>query len=191
MRLIPENFKQAPAFAMKNIIIRTFFAVVLFSACRGGEDSYTPPANTQAKPLIIPEAPASPLLAPAQQKLPSTNTISAPTSTAASQPIPAVTTVAKGMNPPHGQPLHRCDIAVGAPLNTPAQNQAVASKTSVNSVNAVTTPVAVTPQKVITKPGMNPPHGEPLHRCEIAVGAPLNSAPVQNKIEPLKKDTGT
>ena len=176
---------------MKNIIIKTFFAAVLFSACRGGEDSYTPPSNTRAQPLIIPEAPASPLLAPAQQTLPSTNTISAPTNTTASQPIPAVTTVAKGMNPPHGQPSHRCDIAVGAPLNSPVQNQAAASKTSVNSVNTVTTPVALTPQKVVTKPGMNPPHGEPLHRCEIAVGAPLNSAPVQNKIEPVKKDTGT
>jgi len=26
-------------------------------------------------------------------------------------------------------------------------------------------------------PGMNPPHGEPGHRCDIAVGAPLNSKP--------------
>jgi len=24
---------------------------------------------------------------------------------------------------------------------------------------------------------MNPPHGQPGHRCEIAVGAPLNSQP--------------
>ena len=31
-----------------------------------------------------------------------------------------------------------------------------------------------------TAPGMNPPHGQPGHRCEIPVGAPLNSKPVQN-----------
>jgi len=30
----------------------------------------------------------------------------------------AVTAVAPGMNPAHGQPGHRCDIAVGAPLNS-------------------------------------------------------------------------
>ena len=30
------------------------------------------------------------------------------------------TEVAEGMNPPHGQPGHRCDIPVGAPLNSPA-----------------------------------------------------------------------
>ena len=26
---------------------------------------------------------------------------------------------------------------------------------------------------------LNPPHGQPNHRCDIAVGAPLNSAPAQ------------
>jgi hypothetical protein len=33
------------------------------------------------------------------------------------------------------------------------------------------------PNKTKTAPGMNPPHGEPGHRCDIAVGAPLNSKP--------------
>ena len=27
--------------------------------------------------------------------------------------------------------------------------------------------------------GLNPPHGKPGHRCDIAVGAPLNSAPAK------------
>jgi hypothetical protein len=33
------------------------------------------------------------------------------------------------------------------------------------------------PNTTKTAPGMNPPHGEPNHRCDIAVGAPLNSKP--------------
>ncbi len=79
--------------------------------------------------------------------------------------------VGKGMNPPHGQPGHRCDIAVGAPLN---------------SAPAKPAPMTITPQqgtamtteiKTQTAPGMNPPHGQAGHRCDIAVGAPLNSAP--------------
>ncbi len=38
---------------------------------------------------------------------------------------------------------------------------------AVPSQNSAQTPVAKTP------PGMNPPHGQEGHRCEIAVGAPL------------------
>lgn len=28
-----------------------------------------------------------------------------------------------------------------------------------------------------TTPALNPPHGQPNHRCDIPVGAPLNSSP--------------
>jgi hypothetical protein len=86
-------------------------------------------------------------------------------------PVPTVTQ--PGMNPPHGQPNHRCDIAVGAPLNSkpmPAKTQTANAQPQV-----VMTEV---PNKVKTAPGMNPPHGEPNHRCDIAVGAPLNSKPL-------------
>ena len=91
---------------------------------------------------------------------------------------PAVT--AEGTNPPHGQPNHRCDIAVGAPLNSPpgkvppAPVQTNAAAGAKVTQTATMTPVATTTK---TAPGMNPPHGEPGHRCDIAVGAPLNSAP--------------
>lgn len=90
-----------------------------------------------------------------------------------------------GMNPPHGQPGHRCDIAVGAPLNSPKQ-----TKPATNSGNAViqkvtpgtttsqtnsATPALLTPDaaQTTTAPGMNPPHGQPGHVCSVAVGAPL------------------
>jgi len=85
------------------------------------------------------------------------------------------------LNPQHGQPGHRCDIAVGAPLNAPA--------TSIQpTVSATTAPVTTTPnidtKKVLpevnsTGTALNPKHGEPGHRCDIAVGAPLNSKPTQ------------
>jgi hypothetical protein len=34
-------------------------------------------------------------------------------------------------------------------------------------------------------PGMNPAHGQPNHRCDIAVGEPLNSKPVAPAIKPI------
>ena len=89
---------------------------------------------------------------------------------AASTPV----AVAKGMNPAHGQPGHRCDIAVGAPLNSPIvvpKNNTTAPQ----QTNAIPATIA-TPNPAPTTPtpeGMNPPHGQEKHRCDIAVGAPL------------------
>lgn len=75
-------------------------------------------------------------------------------------------------NPAHGQPNHRCDIAVGAPLNS-APTNATPTTTITSSkptpAQTITTPGA----NIITAPGMNPPHGQPGHDCSIAVGAPL------------------
>lgn len=92
-------------------------------------------------------------------------------------------TTAKGMNPPHGQTGHRCDIAVGAPLNSPVAKTAPqktvtptdneAAKNASVLMNPSYTPAAGTTKTVITAPGMNPPHGQDGHRCDIAVGAPL------------------
>lgn len=91
------------------------------------------------------------------------------------QPVQApqpVATTAPGMNPPHGEPNHRCDIAVGAPLNSPPGQAPAAQPQAAPQVQPQ--PVAPAPAKAtVTAPGMNPPHGEPGHRCEIAVGAPL------------------
>src|SRR5690606_31144410 len=53
---------------------------------------------------------------------------------------------APGMNPPHGEPGHRCDIAVGAPLNSPKQTPAaqVAPPKPAATVQQVTPPQPVT-----------------------------------------------
>ena len=87
--------------------------------------------------------------------------------------IPAPQAGGAGLNPAHGQPGHRCEIPVGAPLNTPAPSAQPANAPQVQ-MNPVQAPVSA-PQQTVTAPGMNPPHGEPGHRCEIPVGAPLNS----------------
>ena len=106
-----------------------------------------------------------------------------------------------GLNPKHGEPGHRCDIAVGAPLNSPsAANSANSISTTPNASNPLpvstqpVTPIVLNPIQgsantnavsaangtgTATATGLNPKHGEPGHRCDIAVGAPLNSKPNQ------------
>jgi hypothetical protein len=77
------------------------------------------------------------------------------------------------MNPQHGQAGHRCDIAVGAPLNSPvaATNSQPQNALLLHTVNNAAGAADETP----TAEGMNPPHGQQNHRCDIAVGAPLDS----------------
>ena len=114
------------------------------------------------------------------------------------------------LNPAHGEPYHRCDIAVGAPLDGPATQQGDSPtqqstgpksffKTvqSENATTATSQPAQPTPAATTTitsggnqatptapaattantpKPKNNPAHGQPHHRCDIAVGAPLPDA---------------
>lgn len=99
--------------------------------------------------------------------------------------------VAKGMNPAHGQPGHRCDIPVGSPLNSPVAKTTAATTTSAPQSGTTEQTFTVTPpannpavpallstesantKAVTTAEGMNPAHGQPGHRCDISVGAPL------------------
>ena len=74
-----------------------------------------------------------------------------------------------GLNPAHGQPGHRCDIAVGAPLNS------IPSKVPTNTPSTNTATITTNTNKTTVAAGLNPAHGQPGHRCDIAVGAPLNS----------------
>lgn len=97
---------------------------------------------------------------------------------------PAPVATAPGMNPPHGQPGHRCDIPVGQPLSNNQPTPVTVNNTASNSIQI--DPNSVSPGKIMidnngkqvkTAPGMNPPHGQPGHRCDIPVGQPLNSKP--------------
>lgn len=86
--------------------------------------------------------------------------------------------MAAGINPAHGQPNHRCDIAVGAPLNSVANGSATTAQPANTQVQPQMQTVTQTAtSKTVTPKGMNPPHGEKGHRCDIAVGQPLNSKP--------------
>jgi hypothetical protein len=144
----------------------------------------------------------APLNSPATNPVTQTNATT-PTASPAVQPAtaPAQKTTSKtitppGMNPPHGEPEHRCEIAVGAPLNSPVtkpSNQTVSTKPATSpAIKKTTAPAQTKPAKTITPPGMNPPHGEAGHRCDIAVGAPLSSpAKSSPKITTAAQDTSS
>jgi hypothetical protein len=80
------------------------------------------------------------------------------------------------VNPPHGQPGHRCDLAVGAPLPDAGAvtSQPAPANTGISVAEAAQRLAATQPA---TPKGINPAHGQPGHRCDIPVGAPLNSKP--------------
>ncbi|SOD19729.1 hypothetical protein [Pedobacter xixiisoli] len=104
----------------------------------------------------------------------------APNQLPAAQTVPVATTEQQSNssallnNPAHGQPGHDCAVPVGAPL-----------KQNVSSPRPATTPIVTTPsasqhttqQPVAQQPSsgqkLNPAHGQPGHKCEIPVGAPL------------------
>lgn len=101
------------------------------------------------------------------------------------------------LNPPHGEPFHRCDIAVGAPLNSAPANtppttnnqiQATAPQSSAPAPSVGNSSTAPTIENAMrinpsqtqstapasgTKPRLNPAHGQPFHRCDIPVGSAL------------------
>lgn len=81
-----------------------------------------------------------------------------------------------GLNPAHGQPGHVCGTPVGAPLNSQTAVATPQQPTQLNSSKTTSITAAPTTK---TAPGMNPPHGQPGHRCDISVGQPLNSAPTK------------
>jgi hypothetical protein len=130
-----------------------FLALLLLSflsACSNGleEGGKTTPATTTPPPVT---------LQPQQTAPTSTNTA--------------------GLNPAHGQPGHRCDIQVGAPLNSaPAPTTSAPPQ---QQPTIVMPPVTTTAPAAANTAGLNPAHGQPGHRCDIAVGAPLNSKPAQ------------
>lgn len=87
-------------------------------------------------------------------------------------------------NPPHGEPGHRCDIPVGASLDTPPMEGYTPPSGSATPIQAApqtgTSPVfnnqpsAQQPASSTAVKNPNPPHGEPGHRCDIPVGASLD-----------------
>lgn len=91
------------------------------------------------------------------------------------------------LNPPHGEPGHRCEVEVGKPLPAAGATANMPGAATLSATNPAPTitpvpnqPVTISTNpspapaaKTTTAPGMNPPHGEPGHDCAIPVGSPL------------------
>ena len=160
---------------MKNIFVAAcILATLFFAACSGNDtkgydDSLSPATST--KP-VTPVTIADTLLSDTSVTR-TAATITAPVTTTATLSGNMATANA-GLNPAHGQPGHRCDIAVGASLSSPIN----ASKPQVQTVssNNFTTPNS-TPSALTSGSGgrLNPPHGQPGHDCSVEVGKPLKN----------------
>jgi hypothetical protein len=160
---------------MKKIII---FAVILSAtallACNGIDspesDSSIIPAKISAPAAVVQPANSNTIANNVPSNQPMVNNV---------QPMPAPVSanVTSGLNPAHGQPGHRCDISVGAPLNAPPANTSAKP-----AIQKVATPIQNNNTNIAA--GMNPAHGQPGHRCDIAVGAPLNSPSGKTNAKP-------
>ncbi|MFV8373107.1 hypothetical protein [Flavobacterium sp. LB2P74] len=148
---------------MKSFLSLLFVSSILLTSCKKEVEPQNNATPTNVVPFTEVGKQMKSEASTATQVQQTTNAINPSNAAATSGPVAA------GMNPAHGQPSHRCDISVGAPLNSPpaatANNPAVQQQNQ--PVPAST--VATTP----TPEGMNPPHGQTNHRCDIAVGAPL------------------
>ena len=144
------------------------------------------PAKKESKPAVV-----------QQQNQVQQSILSADSSAISSVPVnvPAPTTIVEPtavnksatppeLNPPHGQPYHRCDIPVGSPLNAaaaPAKTNQVVNRTgtapTLENAARLNNPQlknSIVPAPTNSAPPkLNPPHGQPFHRCDIAVGSPL------------------
>ncbi|MDN3675647.1 hypothetical protein QWY99_21680 [Flavobacterium branchiarum] len=159
---------------ISSLIISSF----LFASCK---KELEPQESTPASELVK--------LGLAQDTTKANSVVQAPAPTANPNTVMGAT---GGLNPAHGQPGHRCDIEVGAPLNSAAPAQATQQMTTTTQTapTAVVTNTATAQPTTTTAKGMNPPHGQKGHRCDIAVGAPLNSVAATPKAT-TQSESGT
>lgn len=166
---------------MKNFVIAIGICSCFLIACNNSGESTGSETKINTDSTLL--SPPS-LTSGATDELQFSDSTAA-TSQALTQPLTTQpgTAVAEGMNPPHGQPGHRCEIPVGAPLNSEPTKTATPSATTGGNTPVLTTPSSpvLTPQPAstagstpaATPAGMNPPHGQPGHDCAIPVGSPL------------------
>jgi hypothetical protein len=179
-------------FILLTITIFTFFVMISCNQAKKDSEQASEPSTIQE-----PETLKSPdFLIPVE-----TETIPEPALEANNEEVM--------LNPPHGEPFHRCDIPVGAPLNsspktttmqnttpqaapvqvqTPAPEATQAQSTVPRVTSSSAGPTIENAQRLNSpqarsnsapakptgaKPRLNPAHGQPWHRCDIAVGSPL------------------
>jgi len=133
-----------------------FFTIALAGtiiACNNNSETETMAVSPGTEPIPVPSQTVTPVS-------PSAN--------------PASTEI----NPPHGQPGHRCDNPTGATHSAPPVNNVAPASGGITLSNPASPQQIITPAPAPqaptqTAPGMNPAHGQPGHDCAIAVGAPL------------------
>ncbi len=145
---------------MKNFIGLLLIAVLILNSCKNEE---SPKENIPTAVIPFTE------VGNQMRNKEANKTATQPNQTASSNVADATK---EGMNPPHGQSGHRCEIPVGAPLNSPVTTAKPNQKITTTQQMTVTSSTATTPVTP-TAEGVNPPHGQTGHRCDIAVGAAL------------------
>ena len=158
----------------KSIITALLISAVGFSSCGGSDAPVKDTSIMPAKDSLSPVSPAittMPSNGSAVDLAPSNNGV---------KPVPVnqkpAITAGAGLNPEHGLPGHRCDISVGAPLNSPPGNTAAPSvQTTAPAPAPVMTPAPTNTPTSGSTAKLNPAHGQPGHDCAIAVGAPLKN----------------
>jgi hypothetical protein len=143
----------------KHLTMLAFGSVLLLTACTDRTER-----SLESKTRSITPPPA--MAAPAANAASDTTRVIAPTPGAA-------TNVA--LNPEHGMPGHRCEIPVGAPLNSPAATQATQSQPAMQQPAASPSIEQQIKPKTSNTARLNPAHGEPGHDCNIPVGEPLKN----------------
>lgn len=151
------------------------------------------PAQKESKPVSVQQqnqVPQTMLKADTSAAISSDPTTVPVTATSTEPAVVNATATPPELNPPHGQPFHRCDIPVGSPLNAapsvkslqsqpaPQINRTGMAPTLENAARLNNPQVNNTAAPTVAnansgKPKLNPPHGQPFHRCDIAVGSPL------------------
>lgn len=140
-----------PKFKFKSILALIFISTALLTSCKDKEQVTEIETNTTQEATLEQKKQALQNVAPTQT---TTNT--------------GGSTGDVSLNPAHGQPGHRCEIPVGAPLNGSGDAKAAPIKMEMNKANTTTPTLAPT-----SGSGINPAHGQPGHRCDIKVGDPL------------------
>jgi hypothetical protein len=173
---------------MKNLIMTSFYISSVFLIACSGNDS--PSSDPSIKPPAQNIAPTAGFTTDSLKSINSNAAVvmnKEPVSQATNKSVTTVPAekagsiaTGAGLNPAHGQPGHRCDIAVGMPLNS-APVKANAKQPTVQTVAA---PVAQAPVSTTTPVNnaasagnarLNPAHGQPGHDCAVQVGAPLKN----------------
>jgi hypothetical protein len=151
------------------ITIAAFFLCLTAISCNSGVDQTRNQNTLSTQPSSLPSLPLTNSVAQKKDSQSQTPTTAA---------VPTTTASKGALNPAHGQPGHRCEIAVGAPLPSAAINSTTPQTNTSpiiqpqNPIINNTPPQLTVPAKATAR--LNPAHGQPGHRCDIAVGEPLN-----------------